>query len=105
MSRRKLESVTKGKFAIPVDRASVARDWRGRGFSCHLFSDPPGREWRDFVHGTNELVTVLEGRLELEVEGAKRILDVGDEAFIPSGAVHSVRNLHDRTTRWLYGYD
>jgi len=24
---------------------------------------------------------------------------------IPRGAVHSVRNIHAGTTRWLYGYD
>ncbi len=28
-----------------------------------------------------------------------------DEVFIPQGAVYSVKNIHDGTTYWLYGYD
>jgi quercetin dioxygenase-like cupin family protein len=96
--------VARRKFAPPVDRAAVARDWRARGFSCDLFVDPPGREWNGFAHGTDELVTVVEGRLELEV-GATRILaEPGDEVFIPKGVTHSVRNRAGGITRWLYGY-
>ena len=97
--------VKKGKFQRPVDRDAVAGDWRARGFSCDLFTDPPGREWLDFTHDVNELVTVLSGRLELELDGNWFAVEEGDEVFIPRGARHSVRNIHDRTTRWLYGYD
>jgi quercetin dioxygenase-like cupin family protein len=96
--------VVQRKFARPVDRAAVARDWRARGFSCDLFVDPPGREWNGFVHGTDELVTVVEGRLELEVGAARILAEPGDEVFIPRGVTHSVRNRADGTTRWLYGY-
>lgn len=92
------------KFALPIDRGAVARDWGARGFTCDLFVDPPGREWNGFVHGKDELVTVVEGRLEMEVGGATVIAEPGDEVFIPSGAIHSVRNCSAGTTRWLYGY-
>jgi hypothetical protein len=94
----------RGKFSRPVDRGAVAADWRMRGYSCDLFVDPPGREWNDFVHGTNELVTVAEGRLEMTVGTTRIIAEPGDEVFIPRGAVHSVKNVHTATTRWLYGY-
>ena len=93
------------KFQTPVQRDAVARDWDKRGYSCGLFVDPPGQEWNNFVHGCNELVTVAEGRLEMTVGDQTGILDEGDEVFIPKGAVHSVRNIHTRTTRWYYGYD
>ncbi len=53
----------------------------------------------------NELVTVLSGKLELELEDKWFVVKEGDEVFIPRGARHSVRNIHERTTRWLYGYD
>ena len=99
------ELIEKGKFPKPVDRDSVARDWNGRGYGCGPFTDPPGREWRDFVHATNELVTVVEGRLELTVGGEVLVAGPGDEVFIPRNVVHSVKNVHDRTTHWLYGYD
>ncbi len=99
------EHVLRGKFGRPVDRAAVARDWRGRGYSCDLFVDPPGRAWCDFVHKRNELVAVAEGRLEVTLAGARFVAEPGDEVFIPKGALHSVRNVHAAATRWLYGYD
>jgi mannose-6-phosphate isomerase-like protein (cupin superfamily) len=97
--------IVKGKFASPVDRAAVAADWRARGYSCDLFVDLPGRAWKDFVHRSNELVTVAEGQLELVVGDTRLVALPGDEVFIPKGAVHSVRNTHSATTRWRYGYD
>ena len=97
--------VVKAKFAAPVDRDAVAADWRARGFDCRLFVDPPGQTWLDFVHDTNELVTVAEGRLELTVGATTVIAEPGDEVFIPRHCNHSVRNIHGATTRWLFGYD
>lgn len=99
------EILVRGKFAAPLDKAAVAVDWRARGYSCGTFVDPPGRCWEDFVHACNELVTVLEGRLEMEVAGETVSVVPGDEVFIPKGARHSVRNVHHATSVWLFGYD
>jgi len=97
--------LTRQKFSVPFDRDQVARDWRRRGYSCDVFTDPPGREWNDFVHMTNELVTVVVGKLKLTI-GAEEILAApGDEVFIPKGILHSVKNVSSSTTHWLYGYD
>ncbi len=98
-------AIVPGHFVLPVEAARVRRDWAARGFSCQEFNDPPGQAWNDFVHGTNELVTVVEGRLELLVEAERFVVEAGDEAFIPRGARHSVRNLDAGFTRWLFGYD
>ena len=100
-----MKHVTRRRFAVPLDRDEVARDWCARGFSCGLFTDPPGREWNGFVHGCNELVTVVEGALEMTVDGESCTIGPGDEVFIPRDSLHSVRNVHGATTRWLYGYD
>jgi len=97
--------LTKKKFSTPINRSEVAQNWRQRGYSCELFTDPPGREWNNFVHRTNELVTVVEGVLEMTIQGQSFVVEPGDEAFIPRDAVHSVKNVHSATTRWLYGYD
>jgi quercetin dioxygenase-like cupin family protein len=97
--------LTKHKFAVLVNRAAVAPDWAKRGYSCEEFRDPPGRAWNDFVHDTNELVTVIEGRLRVTLGGQTLELEPGDELFIPKGAVHAVTNTHAGVTRWLYGYD
>lgn len=100
-----MELVTKGKFSEPVNRDGVGRDWAERGYDCRLFVDPPGQEWNGFVHSTNELVTVLEGVLLCSLKGEDIRLEAGDELFIPRDAVHSVKNIHTGTTRWLFGYD
>ena len=57
------------------------------------------------MHATNELVTVMEGRLALTIGDTQLIVEPGDEVFIPNGARHSVKNVHHDTTRWLFGYD
>lgn len=99
------ELVERKKFRPPIERDAVARDWRERGYSCGLFIDPPGREWLDFRHESNELLTVVTGKLEVEVSGESYVVEPGDEVFIPRRALHSVRNVHKAESRWLYGYD
>ena len=99
------DTVSRNMFADPVDEHSVAVNWAGRGYSCQQFVDPPGQQWNDFVHRTNELVTVVEGRLAMIVEGERTELGPGDEVFIPRNATHSVHNIHTGTSRWLFGYD
>ena len=100
-----MKIVTPGKFSDPVDQGEVSASWAARGYSCGLFVDPPGREWNGFVHRTNELVTVVEGRLRLTISGENYDAGPGDEVFIPRDAEHSVKNISQGTTRWLYGYD
>jgi quercetin dioxygenase-like cupin family protein len=97
--------LVKGRFTRPVLRAHVRQDWAQRGYSCQDFVDPPGREWNDFRHPANELVTVLDGRLRLIVGKDEVIAEAGDEVFIPRGALHSVHNVHSGATKWLFGYD
>jgi quercetin dioxygenase-like cupin family protein len=93
------------KFPVPLDRNEVACEWGKRGYSCDLFVDPPGREWNDFVHAANELVTVVEGKLRLSIDDEEIVAEPGDEVFIPKGVCHSVKNISHSTTHWLYGYD
>ncbi|MCB1750418.1 MAG: cupin domain-containing protein [Gammaproteobacteria bacterium] len=82
----------------------ISMDWNANGFSCDLWVDPPGQRWEDFVHGADELVAVLEGELEFEINGVISRSRIGEEILIPAGTVHSVRNIGKTTARWLYGY-
>ncbi|MDQ6958654.1 MAG: hypothetical protein Q9M24_06025 [Mariprofundaceae bacterium] len=52
-----------------LDIEQIRVGWQKRGFSCDVWVDPPGQCWEDFVHVTDELVIVLEGRMEFEIEG------------------------------------
>ena len=105
MKSVEIPGILKGKFPAPVDRAVVARDWDARGYGCDLFVDPPGRQWNGFVHRTNEVVTVVEGRLRLRIGGQQFEAEPGDEVFIPAGVEHDVHNIYSDTSYWLYGYD
>lgn len=87
-----------------VDQERVKQDWAGRGFSCGLWIDPPGRVWSDFVHETDELVMLVEGEQEFEMKGRKCRPRVGEELLIPAGTCHTARNVGKTTSRWLYGY-
>ena len=87
-----------------LNQNDISKDWAARGFSCALWVDPPGQRWEDFVHDTDELVVVLDGELEFEINGEISHPEIGEEIYIPAGAVHSVRNIGNTTARWLYGY-
>jgi mannose-6-phosphate isomerase-like protein (cupin superfamily) len=87
-----------------IDRARIAHEWAKRGFGCDLWVDPPGRRWEDFRHATDELVLVLEGETEFEIDGRRLRPAVGEELLIPARSVHSARNVGSTTARWLYGY-
>lgn len=91
-------------MVTPVDQDAVGADWRSRGFSCGLWVDPPGQVWADFVHGTDELVMIVEGDVEFEIDGEIHRPRVGEELCIPARARHTVRNLGRSESRWLYGY-
>ncbi len=47
---------------------------------------------------------VLEGELELEMQGRTFRPKRGEEVLIPARARHTVRNVGGTTARWLYGY-
>lgn len=87
-----------------VDRGQVEKEWKARGFSCGLWTDPPGQTWGNYVHDVDELLMILEGQLELEMQGRTFRPKLGEEVFIPARVSHSVRNIGGTTARWLYGY-
>ncbi|MEW6127245.1 MAG: cupin domain-containing protein [Acidobacteriota bacterium] len=87
-----------------VDVDKISEDWQSRGFSCGVWVDPPGQTWEDFVHAMDELVLVLEGEVEFAIDGKIYHPQIGEELLIPARALHSVRNLGNTTSRWLYGY-
>ncbi len=68
-----------------------------------MWVDPPGQVWADFVHDTDELVMVVEGEVEFEIEDELHRPEAGEELFIRAGTSHTVRNIGRTTSRWLYG--
>lgn len=86
------------------DQKKICQEWAARGFSCGTWVDPPGREWADFIHDTDELVMVVEGEQEFEMSGRRYCPPIGEELLIPAGTRHTARNVGRTPSRWLYGY-
>lgn len=54
----------------------------------------PGASFPAHRHPGEEIIYVLEGRLEYQLEGQAPVtLAAGDVLFVPSGAFHSARNV------------
>ena len=87
-----------------IDQSTIRNDWYVRGFSCDIWIDPPGKIWTDFVHDTDELLMLIDGEIELEMDGNILHPKIGDEVLIPAGISHTVRNIGSVTNHWFYGY-
>jgi quercetin dioxygenase-like cupin family protein len=87
----------------PISILHIKKDWNTRGFSCGIWKDPPGQEWKDNVHDAESLILLLEGTLELEIKGEKSRPNPGEEVRIPMNVPHTVRNVGRIPCRWLYG--
>jgi len=70
----------------------IKQKWDSRGYSFGVFKDPPGQVWADFVHKTDELVVLTEGKIEIEIEGKSQRPQIVEEIFLPVCALHKVRN-------------
>lgn len=91
-------------YSVPVDPGRVRADWATEGFSFGVFNDPPGQQWNDFVHRTDEYVVVAEGELEIAVGDEKKRSSPGDRVRIPGGVSHSLKTLSPDGSTWFYGY-
>lgn len=87
-----------------IDRDVVRSAWAERGFSCDLWIDPPNQVWHDFLHDVDELVLLIEGNSQIDINGRTLRLVGGDELLIPAGTRHTVRNCGEGPARWLHGY-
>ncbi len=83
---------------------SIRSNWRSRGFGCDVWTDSPGQKWENYRHAVDELVMIVEGNVEFEINGEILRPAPGDEVLIPAGVLHSVRNIGEMPSRWLYGY-
>ena len=54
----------------------------------------PGASFHRHTHPGEEIINVLEGSLEYEVEGKPPVtLKAGDVLFIPAGTIHAAKNV------------
>lgn len=94
----------RGAYSAPVDQEQVRRDWADEGFNFGVFRDPPGQEWNDFVHDSDEYLVVAAGAMEVRVGAQCFEAAPGDLVRIPRNTLHSLRTLSAAGSVWLYGY-
>ena len=95
---------SKAAHSAPVDFQSVEADWQREGFSFGIFRDPPGQEWNNFTHQTDEYVLVAEGIIKIDVGNESAICEPGDLVRIPRRVSHSLKTLSSTGSVWLFGY-
>lgn len=83
---------------------AIKADWACRGYSFEYWIDPPGQTWRNFVHEVDELVMLIEGEIELDLNGSCVRPPVGKEILIPARTRHTVTNVGSTPNRWCFGY-
>ena len=87
-----------------IDIQKVEKGWKSRGFEGGLWIDPPGQVWKDYIHGVDELVMLVQGEVEIDMEGATHTLEIGKELLIPADTYHTVRTSGRGGSQWLYSY-
>lgn len=87
-----------------MNKEAIKRDWAARGYSCDIWSDPPGQIWQDYVHDVDELLMLIDGEIELHIDGKILRPSIGEEIFIPANELHTVINVGSVTNHWFYGY-
>lgn len=86
-----------------VEKSDIEKEWHARGFSCGIWIDHARRTWQDDPHDTDELFMAIAGELEIEIDGQCIRPKIGEEVLIPARVQHTVKNVGQRTARWLYG--
>ena len=93
-------------LAMPIIDTSTLRvierlpGWRGRYFHSPSmtfahYEFVRGSSIHEHFHPQEEVYEVLEGELELMIDGVAQIVRAGLVAIVPSGVRHSVRALTD----------
>jgi uncharacterized protein YdcH (DUF465 family)/mannose-6-phosphate isomerase-like protein (cupin superfamily) len=99
------EFVIRGKFPAPVERDAVCGDWGPRGFACSEVTAPSGIVRRDQQYEQDALMTVMDGRLDVQMHDVDYVLELGDEMFIPRGVPFTLLNTGVGEARCLLGLD
>ena len=79
-----------------MELSQIQQVWAERGLGCTVWTDPPGQVWANFIHEVDELVTLVEGEIELSSRDKTLRPGLGEEVFIPAAARHTVRNIGAR---------
>lgn len=86
-----------------TDRSSIEGVLREEGCSIISWSDTPGAHYEPHSHDHDEVIGVIEGRIDFGIEGKRYTLEPGKILFLPAGTVHTADVPADRPVKYLIG--
>ena len=86
--------VSKMKVAEPLP-GWKGRFWRSKQMSFAHYSFDAGSSIHAHHHPNEEVWMVIEGELEVTIDGETQVAGAGSAAIVPSDATHSVRAMTD----------
>lgn len=73
------------------------RFWRSEAMSFAHYTVDAGSSIHEHHHPNEEVWTVIDGQLEVTIDGITRVAGPGSVAVVPPNSLHSVRALTDGT--------
>ena len=87
-----------------MNESKIKQEWAKRGYSFGISKNPPSKIWSDFIHATDEIIMLVQGKIEIQFQNKKMIPKPGEEVIIPAGEKHTVKNIGENKNIWFYGY-
>jgi mannose-6-phosphate isomerase-like protein (cupin superfamily) len=75
-----------------------------KGYAASEWHDRPGSVYTDYVHEMDEVVWLIQGAAELEMDGKAYSLKPGGGIFIPAKRPHTLRIKGTGKTVYVAGY-
>lgn len=95
-----LEKVDKGK-GVFIQRLIVDEQGSENCF-MRKFTIKPGGSMPDHRHeNTDHVQYILEGKMEVNLEGDEHTVEKGDSLYIPTGTKHSYKNPFDEEVKFI----
>lgn len=84
----------------------VVNQWENQGFTCEIWTSPPGGGWSDPGHSTDEIFVLLEGEMMVVMGDKKYNLQIGEEFLVPAKEPHETVNMGEIPNRfyWIHKY-
>lgn len=89
----------------PALQKAVA-GWESRGFEVETWSLPAGGSWASEGHEADEYLVVLEGQLDVSIDGVTHRPPIGEPLLVPEQTRHVTSNpgATPTTLLWAHGY-
>jgi quercetin dioxygenase-like cupin family protein len=85
------------------DRISIEMVLEREGCAAVEWQDAAGTHYKAHSHPHDEIIAVIEGRIDFVVDGKRHILEPGKILFLPAGTTHTADVPKYGAVRYLIG--